>query len=128
MLSLLVESGPETPTLQRESRAEIYVEQVIDFIEMNFSQKITIEDIAHLIGLNRSYLCSLFKQQMNISIQDYLIRYRMDMAAKMLGSTDLSIGDIARSVGYADPLLFSKMFKKVKGASPKHYRSATALT
>lgn len=123
MLSLLVESGPETPTVQRESRAEVYVEQVIDFIEMNFSQKITIEDIAHLIGLNRSYLCSLFKQQMNISIQDYLIRYRMDIATKMLGNTDLSIGDIARSVGYADPLLFSKMFKKVKGASPKHYRS-----
>jgi len=125
MLSLLVESGPETPPLQKESRTEIYVEQVKDFIEMNFSQKITIEDIAHFIGLNRSYLCSLFKRQMNVSIQDYLIRYRIDMACKMMGNAELSIGDIARSVGYNDPLLFSKMFKKIMGTSPKHYRSLT---
>ncbi|EHB68126.1 helix-turn-helix transcriptional regulator [Paenibacillus lactis] len=92
---------------------------------MNFSQKITIEDIAHFIGLNRSYLCSLFKRQMNVSIQDYLIRYRIDMACKMMGNAELSIGDIARSVGYSDPLLFSKMFKKIMGTSPKHYRSMT---
>lgn len=123
MLSLLVEAAPETPLIQKESRAEIYIEKVKDFIEMNFSQKITIEDIAHFIGLNRSYLCSLFKRQMNVSIQDYLIRYRIDMACKMMGNAELSIGDIARSVGYSDPLLFSKMFKKIMGTSPKHYRS-----
>ncbi|WP_235338446.1 helix-turn-helix transcriptional regulator [Paenibacillus wulumuqiensis] len=98
-----------------------------DFIEMNFSQKITVEDIAHFIGLNRSYLCSLFTKTTKGSIQDYLIRYRMEMAAKMLVNTDLTIGNIARSVGYADPLLFSKIFKRIKGMSPKAYRSESLL-
>ena len=125
MLSVLVEFGPITPPGQKESRAEIYVEKVQDFIEVNYAQKITVEDIAHFIGLNRSYLCSLFKQRMNTSIQDYLVRYRINKACEMMGNAELSIGDISRSVGYNDPLLFSKIFKKMKGLSPKHYRTET---
>lgn len=85
---------------------------------MNYAQKITIEHIANFIGLNRSYLCSLFKQQVNTSIQDYLVRYRINKACEMMGNAELSIGDISRSVGYNDSLLFSKIFKKVKGFSP----------
>lgn len=124
MLSELVESGSvtESPS-HKESRAEIYVDKVKDFIELNYDQKISVADIAHFIGLNRSYLCSLFKQTTSASVQDYLIRYRMNKACEMLGNAELSIGDIARSVGYSDPLLFSKIFKKLKGASPKHYRA-----
>ncbi|GMK39170.1 AraC family transcriptional regulator [Paenibacillus sp. CCS19] len=124
LLSLLVEFGPALPTSEhKESRAEIYVEKVKDFVETNFAQKITVEDIAQFIGLNRSYLCSLFQQQMNTSIQDYLIRYRIHKACEMMGHAELTIGDISRSVGYPDPLLFSKIFKKIMGSSPKLYRS-----
>lgn len=123
LLSLLVEFGPVTSPELKETRAEIYVEKVKDFIEMNYPQKITIEDIAQFIGLNRSYLCSLFKQRMQLSIQDYLIRYRINKACEMMGNAELSIADISRSVGYNDALLFSKIFKKVKGSSPKHYRA-----
>ncbi|UJF34795.1 AraC family transcriptional regulator [Paenibacillus hexagrammi] len=123
MLSELVESGPVEPNSPKSVRSEVYVEKVLDLIEVNYAQKITMEDIAHAIGLNRSYLCSLFKQRMNTSIQDYLIRCRINKACEMMGNAELSIGDISRSVGYNDPLLFSKMFKKVKGLSPKHYRT-----
>ncbi|RUT31898.1 AraC family transcriptional regulator [Paenibacillus zeisoli] len=122
MLSLIVEFGPAAPPSERESLAEMYVEKVTDFIEMNYAQKITIEDIARFIGLNRSYLGSLFKERMNTSIQEYLVRYRVNKACEMMDKADLSIGDISRSVGYSDPLLFSKVFKKLKGLSPKHYR------
>ncbi len=46
----------------------------------------------------------------------------MDKACDLMYNQQLSIGDIARSVGYEDPLLFSKIFKKIKGASPRIYR------
>lgn len=129
LLSVLVEFGPVTSPEPKESRTEIYVEKVKDFIEMNYPQKITIEDIAQFIGLNRSYLCSLFKQRLNVSIQEYLISYRINKACEMMGNAELSIADISRSVGYNDALLFSKMFKKVKGSSPKNYRAQVqALT
>lgn len=123
LLSLLVESGPVTSPELKGTRAEAYVRQVQDFIEINYPQKVSIEDIAQCIGLNRSYLCSLFKQRMDVSIQEYLIRYRVHKACEMMGNAELSIADISRSVGYTDALLFSKIFKKVMGASPKHYRS-----
>ncbi|MFD0671114.1 AraC family transcriptional regulator [Cohnella sp. GCM10027633] len=123
MLSLLVEHGPEQLSTRKQYGSEVYVDKVIDFVEMNYAMKITVEDIANFIGLNRSYLCSLFKQRMNESIQEYLIRYRINKACEMMGNVQLTIGDISRSVGYNDPLLFSKIFKKQKGVSPNNYRA-----
>ncbi|UQZ33386.1 AraC family transcriptional regulator [Paenibacillus sp. PK3_47] len=123
LLSLLVEYGPVTFPETSGSRAEDYIRQVKDFIEINYPRKITVQDIAQCIGLNRSYLNSLFKQQMHTSIQSYLIHYRVHKACEMIENTGLSIADISRSVGYTDALLFSKVFKKVMGSSPKHYRA-----
>ncbi|MDQ0720828.1 AraC-like DNA-binding protein [Paenibacillus sp. W4I10] len=101
---------------------ETYVTQVMDFIEMNYANAITVLSIAAHVGLQRSYLCSLFKDQMGSSIQSYLVHYRMRRAAELTLDPGLTIGDIARSVGYTDPLLFSKMFKKVMGEAPTYYR------
>lgn len=123
LLSEFIESSPSTASIQKENRSELYIEKVKDFIQMNYAQKISIENIANFIGLNRSYLCSLFNKQTGTSIQDYLIHFRINKACELMGNVDLSIGDISRSVGYYDPLLFSKIFKKIKGLSPKHFRN-----
>lgn len=125
MLSLIIANTPHSGVSERgakENRIEMYVNQVIDFIELHYYEKFTISDIAHHVGLNRSYLCSLFKDRTSSSMQDFLIRYRMNKACELMAKPDLSIGDISRSVGYEDPLLFSKIFKKVHGVSPKQYR------
>lgn len=108
---------------KKENRKEVYVTKVIDFIEMNYSNKFSIADIANFIGLDRSCLCSIFKEKSHLSIQQYLILFRMNKAAVLLRNKELAIGDVARSVGYDDPLLFSKIFKKTKGVSPREYRS-----
>ncbi|MCZ8522538.1 MULTISPECIES: helix-turn-helix transcriptional regulator [Paenibacillus] len=84
---------------------------------------ISVTDIAEFVGLNRSYLCSLFKDHSHSSIQSYLVHYRMQKACELMKQRELSIGDISRSVGYEDPLLFSKMFRKQRGESPKQYRT-----
>ncbi|OAB40261.1 AraC family transcriptional regulator [Paenibacillus antarcticus] len=124
ILSLLVDNTQnETQIDNKENRKEVYIRKVIDFIEMNYSSKFTIAQIAHFVGLDRSYLCSIFKEYIHISIQEYLIHYRMNKACELMRNRQLSIGDISRSVGYDDPLLFSKMFKKIKGSSPKSYRN-----
>lgn len=107
---------------EQEFSKETYVTQVMDFVEMNYGNPITVQSIASHIGLQRSYLCSLFKDRMGTSIQSYLVNYRMRKAAELTLDTGLTIGDISRSVGYSDQLLFSKMFKKVMGEAPTHYR------
>jgi AraC-like DNA-binding protein len=102
---------------------EIYVRKAIDYIKTNYYNKISINELASLIGIDRIYLSSLFKESVSLSPQMYLLHYRMDRASDLLNNQQLSISDISHSVGYKDPLLFSKMFKKVKGVSPSHYRS-----
>lgn len=122
LMAALVENNRQDEVIPAQSRHQQYVEEVVRFIELNFANKITVSDIARNIGLNRSYLNALFKEQMQTNIQDYLIRYRVERALRLMINEALSIGDIARSVGYDDPLLFSKIFKKITGSPPSHYR------
>lgn len=101
---------------------DVYVRKAIDYIKMNYYTKVSITELARLIGIDRIYLSALFKEVVNQSPQNYLLHYRMDKACDLMNNQQLSVSDISHSVGYNDPLLFSKMFKKVKGISPSHYR------
>ncbi len=107
---------------QEKDPKESYVEQALSFMHKNYSQKISVSEIAVHVGLNRSYLYNLFRTYLQTSPQDYLVRYRIEKACNLLESSTYSIGEISRSVGYDDPLLFSKMFKKIRGVSPREYR------
>jgi AraC-like DNA-binding protein len=102
---------------------ETYVSKAIEWIEHNYSQRITVQQIADYVGLTRTYLSSLFQEQYGISLQAYLLTFRMNRAAALLRSSNLSISDVSRSVGYTDSFLFSKMFKKVNGVSPSMSRA-----
>lgn len=120
-LSRLIHTS--TPCLEPTDKvSKLYITKSIEFIEKNYSNDIKITDLAHYIGLNRSYLTSIFKSTLNVSPQKFLLNFRMDKACELLGNIQLSIGDVARSVGYTDALAFSKTFKKSKGISPKEYR------
>ncbi|WP_426452511.1 AraC family transcriptional regulator [Paenibacillus sp. S-38] len=124
MLSLIVQDNATTDTENAgNDRKQFYVTKVLDFIEMNYANRFSVADVADFVGLNRSYLCSLFKEHIHSSIQSYLVQYRIQKACELMNQRELSIGDIARSVGYEDPLLFSKMFRKNMGVSPKEYRT-----
>ncbi|HEX2944492.1 MAG TPA: AraC family transcriptional regulator [Clostridia bacterium] len=120
-LSQLVEAS-EKSSSDKSIVKEEYVKRALEYIKMNYSRKISVSEIAHNVGLDRSYLYSLFSGSLNVSPQEYLISYRMDKACDLMRSPLLAIGDIARSVGYDDPFMFSKAFKKVKGISPREYR------
>lgn len=124
-LSAIAEARPPGQDAAPVRSRERYVAQVVQFIERNYESRITVSDIAGFVGLQRSYLNALFQESMGCSIQQHLIAYRMRRAGELLSATTLSVGDIARSVGYEDPLLFSKMFRKTMGASPSGYRSLT---
>ncbi|AEI43210.1 AraC family transcriptional regulator [Paenibacillus mucilaginosus] len=129
MLSLLVQSSAATDNTEpvTNDRKQFYVNQVLDFIEMNYSNRFSVSDVADFVGLNRSYLCSLFKDHVHSSIQSYLVQYRIQKACELMKQRELSIGDISRSVGYEDPLLFSKMFRKAMGVPPKQYRTSLLM-
>lgn len=121
-MSKLAESRKNTFDKTSYKSTELYLEKSIEFIENNYSHNIKINDIASYIGINRSYLTNIFKKSINVSPQEFLVNYRIDKAATLLKTTDLSIKAVAKSIGYSDPLTFSKIFKKIIGESPKSYR------
>ncbi len=99
-----------------------YVEEALSFIESSYCDPITVQNIADHLTLNRSYLHRIFKSATGMSLQDYLLDYRIRQACILLRTTDLSIRAIAHSVSFADPLYFSRLFRQKKGASPSEYR------
>jgi len=121
-MSKLVETRKDIFNQKPYKSAELYLEKSIEFIENNYPNNIKINDIANYIGINRSYLTHIFKKNIDISPQEFLVNYKIDKACNLLQNTDLSIKVVAHSIGYSDPLTFSKIFKKVKGESPKNYR------
>jgi len=122
-LAGLIENSPSNVSInQEQNRKEFYANKVVEFIKMNYSRKVTISEIARYIGLDRSYLCSIFKEVFNLSPQEFLISYRINKACELMKNELLSIGDVSRSIGYDDTFLFSKTFKKAKGLSPSEYR------
>lgn len=120
-LSTIVSEGEEVSVFE-ESRDKYYVDKSVMFINNNYINNIKVSDIANYIGLNRSYLFTLFKKHLNLSPQEYLIKVRINRACELLKQYELSICDVSRSIGYSDSLAFSKVFKKHIGISPKEYR------
>ncbi|MGL5314765.1 MAG: AraC family transcriptional regulator [Peptostreptococcaceae bacterium] len=121
-LSTLAQSSASKTPLNSDVSYKLYIEKSIEFINNNYTNNIKVTDIADYVGLNRSYLSSLFKKTLNLSPQEFLLKFRMNKACELLKIQEHSIGDISRSVGYIDPLTFSKVFKKFTGYSPKKYR------
>ncbi|MBR6403400.1 MAG: AraC family transcriptional regulator [Eubacterium sp.] len=101
----------------------LYVRNVIGYIKLKYPEPIKIETIAYVCGLNRSYLTRLFKEATGYTIQQYLMIYRMKVAMRLLKETEMSIQEIATSVGYGDTFTFSKAFKRHLGMSPSDYRA-----
>ena len=99
-----------------------YVNLAIDYIGKMYMQGIGVSDIADSIGITRSHLNHVFQKELNISIQNFLIEFRMHKSANLLVSTAMSIKEISNQVGYNDQLVFSKAFKEKFGVSPKSYR------
>lgn len=118
----LVRSCTSAQLGKGNSLRDFYIKEAFSFIEQNFQNDISVEDIAASCGLNRSYFGKIFHENMGKSPQEFLISYRMTKATELLRLTDLSIADIGNAVGYPNQLHFSRAFKNVYGISPRQWR------
>ncbi len=126
-LAKLIEARMEQFPEDQHTRREKYVKLAINYMELNYAQKIMIEDVAHSVGLNMSYFCTLFKQKLNVSPFQYLTQIRIEKACQFLKQPDITITEIAHSVGFDDPLHFSRVFKRIKKIPPSEYRKNEPL-
>jgi YesN/AraC family two-component response regulator len=125
ILSLLIEEAPILSGSKRNDK-QLYVNSAIDFIADNYTRNITISEISKHVGFDQSYFGAIFKSHMLMTLQQFLIHFRIERACGLMQNKDLSIGDIARSVGYENPVVFTRAFKKIKVLSPNRYRKTIA--
>lgn len=78
--------------------------------------------------MNPSYLCRLFKEEMQTSFVTFLQNYRIEKAAELLSGTNDKIGEIGELVGYENQQYFNKVFKSIKGMSPSEFREKKRYT
>lgn len=104
-----------------------YVDKAIEYIQNNYQEMVTVNEIADYLSLNRSYLTTLFKKHLHLSPQEFLLKYRMMRAEDLLTNTDLTINQIAFSCGYSNQLSFSKAFSNSHQMAPRDYRKQFKL-
>ena len=118
-----VRSATSGQVSKGNSLRDFYIKEAFSYIEQNFQNDISIEDISAFCGLNRSYFGKIFRENTGKSPQDFLISYRMTKATELLKLTNLSVGDIGNAVGYPNQLHFSRAFKNTYGISPRQWRN-----
>ena len=102
---------------------EYYLLRALDFIDIYYNDKISIEKISEHLGITRKYLYNIFKKYTDISPKDYIVYYRMEKASKLLLEGNITVESVASLVGYLNQFHFAKEFKKIVGKTPTEYRN-----
>ncbi len=105
-----------------DARAQKAVRAVLSLIEENYPRELTLAEMATAADLSPNYFCRYFKKIAGCSPVEYLIEYRINMAAYMLITTEDSIADVALACGFNDASHFIKFFRRRKNVTPRRYR------
>lgn len=99
------------------------VKNAIRYMEENYMESITLEDIAEYIGISPQHFSKTFKEEMGINYIDWLTNLRIENAKKMMIEEKCTVKEVCYMVGYNDPNYFSRIFKKIEGVTPTEYVS-----
>ncbi|MGO4945176.1 helix-turn-helix domain-containing protein [Blautia sp. Sow4_E7] len=122
MWRLLLEHIIYEPQASRENSLEYdRIKKILSYIEENYQNKITLNDIARHIHLCESECTRLFKRHMNTTLFAFLQEYRIERSLELLQAGE-PISAVADKAGFSDPNYYSKVFARIKGCSPREYR------
>lgn len=129
LLASMLEHSPAGHLLTgfRPRRSSIwYLEKAIAYIQAHYAMPgLTVGSLAKQIGLERSYFAKLFAAELHETPYQFLLRYRLEKASRLLTHTDLPIASVAAASGFQDPVYFTRVFRKHMGCPPSDFRKQT---
>ena len=120
-LSAVIMKKTKNPTIHALVNVEPIL-NVVSYIDRNYMEKITLNDLCKLSNMSRSNLLRNFQQMNSCSPSDYILSVRLKNAIRLLETTDLQITEIAQECGFYDSSHFTKYFLLKEGVLPKDYR------
>ena len=100
----------------------VNVEQLMQYVNFNYSNIISLDDLSRLANVNKTTLICIFKELYGTTPIQYINRLRMQKAKELLANTDTSIGEIAELIGFQSIHYFSRYFKLKENCTPVEYR------
>lgn len=98
-----------------------YVNKAKNYINSSYMERISVEQMARQLGLDRSYFCRIFKSIEGVSPMEYLVTLRLQRAAELIAERGYTPSEAAASCGYTDTVNFSRMFKRYFKIPPSKY-------
>ncbi|MGN0558005.1 MAG: AraC family transcriptional regulator [Acutalibacteraceae bacterium] len=121
-LLTVIMSKSWNPQNSNTSRKRREIHNIKAWIDENFKEKITLDDLSKKFFIDKYYLTKIFKEQYGTTINSYILNKRITKAKQLLRFTDKSIEQISDEIGIKDANYFSRIFKKIESASPGEYR------
>lgn len=103
------------------------LQEVFEYIGRDYASRISLPQVAAVARLSRPQFHTVFKRATGMTLVDYVTQVRLTHAARLLQETDLSIAEIASTVGFADQSYFDRRFRRHFGRTPRLFRQVTTV-
>lgn len=119
----LIRNTEALPYAHKSAYVDTKTEEIFTYINNNYKEKITLDDLCFLFGTNKTTICKSFKAAYGDSVINYTNRLRIKKAKKLMRDGDLNLTQVSACVGFSSIHYFSKLFKAYEGISPSEYIS-----
>lgn len=125
VISRLIRSFASIPDTNLQTIERI--RKIITYVEEHYTENISLQDVAELLGIGKEYFCRFFKKNMGISFFQYLTEVRLSHIYQGLTETDLPIAELMENNGFSNQKLFNRTFKELYGCTPSSVRKGLPL-
>lgn len=112
----------QTTSKNRTSRNLYFLKNILQEIELNYTENLTLEEISKKLNYHKNYLSALFKNTFGTTLWEYILIKRIDKALDLIRNSDLPITEIYLQCGFNNSANFNKQFKKYTGKLPREFR------
>lgn len=128
LLTRLLDSVISELKYIRHNQSKHVIMRAINFVEHNYDQNISLEDVAKVVNLSKQYVCNLFKKETGQNLSTFINQFRIEKAKQLLLNPVVSSKDVYELVGYSNQQYFSRVFKKMTGLTTTEFKEQVEKT